>query len=479
MKLSIPTTELKNAIAGLGKVISTKANLPILSHVRLDADGKSVTLTGTDLNQVATYAIVCETPLTAPVSTLIPFDAIQTALKAAQGPVIEIETGKDAVTISYTVAGQSIGRRVETLNIADWPMLPKPAETKPVEQGFLGQVRQAMVFASSDDSRALLKSVYLDVDAKSGHKVVATDSRRLSVFPCGILPLSESAIVPASKFLGWAKLAGETRIGADKVTFTLNAGPWTYSVKLVAGTFPRYAQVIPSFGKDATLLELSPEDAELLVKALPSMPSFDNATDAVVLRLAPNAVRVCSRENAKAPEAVIRLEKSKCIGTAVSVGLDRRYFRDALVAGFRLWEVRDSTSPLVGHLSKDDAHSCHVLMPVRCVNLETEPPNAATVEAPVQAAKPIPGPTQPQETQKETPMPKKIEKPQTVTTEAPTSLDRILSAYELAKDAVRQANTALADVAQCVRDAIKEDRARRKEISDVRSGLAKLQAIRV
>ena len=76
-------------------------------------------------------------------------------------------------------------------------------------------------------------------------------------------------------------------------------------------------------------------------------------------------------------------------------------------------------------------------------------------------------------------MPKKIEVSQTVAPEAPTSLDRILSAYELAKDAVRQANTALADVAQCVRDAIKEDRARRKEVADVRAGLARLQAIRV
>ena len=76
-------------------------------------------------------------------------------------------------------------------------------------------------------------------------------------------------------------------------------------------------------------------------------------------------------------------------------------------------------------------------------------------------------------------MPKKPEAPQAATTEAPTSLDRILSAYELAKDAVRQANTALSDVAQCVRDAIKDDRARRKEIADVRAGLARLQAIRV
>ena len=60
-----------------------------------------------------------------------------------------------------------------------------------------------------------------------------------------------------------------------------------------------------------------------------------------------------------------------------------------------------------------------------------------------------------------------------------SSLDKILAAYEAAKSAVRQAQSALADVALCVRDAIREDRARSREIAEVRAGLAKLQTIRV
>lgn len=476
MKLSLPTTELKNAMAGLSKVVSTKSNLPILSHVRLDAAGKSVLLTGTDLNQVVTYEIAVAVPVSVPISLLVPLDALKDVLRTAQGDSIEIEPSKDAATISYAVAGQNIGRRLETPSIEDWPAQPSVVETKPVEPGFLAQFKQAAGFASTDDARPLLRAVYLDVDSKTGHKVVATDSRRLSVFPCGVLPLAESVIVPVARFLGWSKLEGETRIGAGKGVFTLVCGKWTFTIKLVEGRFPNYRQVIPSFGKDATLLELSPEDAELLVKTLPGMPSFDNATDAVVLRLAPNDVRVCSRENAKAPEAVIRLVKSKCIGTAISVGLDRRYFRDALLAGFRQWQVRDSTSPLVGHLSKDDANSCHVLMPVRCVNLETEPPNAAAVTAPVQAAKPAPVPVQPQP-QKEPPM-KKHEETQTAQTE-PSPLDKVLVAYEAAKSAVRQAQSALADVAVSVRDAIREQKAQSREIAEVRAGLQKLQTIRV
>jgi len=316
------------------------------------------------------------------------------------------------------------------------------------------------------------------VGAKSGHKIVATDSRRLTVLDCGHLPLSESAIIPTSRFLGWARLAGDAQIGAGKEIFTFRCGPWTFTTKTVVGQYPRWSQVIPDFGKDATTFELSNEDVELLVKALPNLPSFDNASDAVVLRLAPNAVRVCSRENAKSPEAVIRLEKSECKGSAVSIGLDRRFFRDALLAGFRQWQVRDSTSPLVGHLSGADVHSCHVLMPVRCVNVEAESPNVAAVAVPVQAAKPVPVSVQLESIHKETTPMKKPEETQTATPET-SSMDKILAAFEAARNAVREANNALVEVAASVREAIKDDRARRKEIADVRAGLAKLQAIRV
>ena len=473
MKLLIPRSQLKDAVAGLSKVVNQRASIPILAHARLDAEGNSIRLTGTDLSQVATYEIAAES-VSASTSVLIPLDALQSVLKTAQGPDIEIEPGKDAVTIVAEVAGQNIGRRVETPDIKDWPELAVPADTKPVEPGFLPSLRQALMFASSDDSRPLLKSAYLDVDAKKGHRIVATDSRRLSVFTCGILPLAESAIVPSTKFLNWSKLEGETRIGAGKGVFTLRCGPWTYTAKTVEGQYPRWSQVVPAYGGDRTLA-LSPEDAAMLIKALPSLPTCDNSGEAVVLRMEADSVRVYSRPDAKAPESAIRLESSKQTGRgAFSIGLNREFFREALQAGFRYWEMRDSTSPLLGRISKDDKGSVHVLMPIRTIDHEVQ-----RAETPVQEAKPATVPVQPQPIQKEATMPKKIDEPQAVVPEAPTSLDRILSAYELAKDAVRQANNALADVAQSVRDAIKEDRARRKEIADVRSGLAKLQAIRV
>ena len=473
MKLIIPRSELKEALAGLSKVVNLRAPVPILSSLRLDAEDQSVRLTGTSIDQTATYTITVADPMPSPVSVLVPLAELQTAMRTAQGPNILIESGKDAVTVTATVAGQGIGRRIETPGIADWPVLPDAVETKPVEPGFLAGLRQALAFASTDDNRPLLKSVLLDVDAKAGHRLVSTDSRRLTVLPCGILPLAESVIVPSCRFLNWSRLEGSAQIGAGKGVFTLRCGPWVYTTKVVEGQYPRWSQVVPSYD-DARTLELSPEDTELLIKALPSLPTYEGSLDAVVLCLEPDGARIYSRPDAKAPESAIRMEKSKHSGGgAFAIGLNREFFRDALIAGFRIWEMRDPTSPLLGRITKDDKGSVHVLMPIRTIDHEVP-----RTEAPAAEAKPTPIPVQPQP-MKEATMPKKPEQPQTVAPEAPTSLDRILSAYELAKDAVRQANTALADVAQCVREAIKDDRARRKEIADVRAGLARLQAIRV
>lgn len=471
MKLTIPRSELKEALSGLTKVVNPRANLPVLACVRLDAEGKAVRLTGTDLTQNATYGIEASIPAEAPVSVLIPIAELQAVLKTAQGPDIVIEPDKNAVTITATVAGQGIGRRIEAPDIKDWPELAAAADTKPVESCFLASLRQALTFASLDENRPLLKSAYLDVDAKTGHRIVATDSRRLSALTCGILPLAESVIVPATKFLGWSRLEGETQIGAGKDTFTLRCGPWSYAVKRTEGQYPRWSQVVPAYD-EARRLELSPEDAELLIKALPGLPAYEGGAESLVLCLKASGARVFTRPDAKGPECAIRLESSRHNGRgAFAIGLNRAYFREALQAGFRCWELRDPTSPLLGRLSKDDKGSIHVLMPIRTIDPEVQ---RAEASAPAVS---VPVPAQPHPIHKETPMPKKKEEFQPAA--EPGALDKILAAFESAKTAVRQAQTALSDLAGHVRDVVREDKSRQREIADVRIALQKLQAIKV
>ena len=469
MKLTVPRVELKEALSGLSKVVNQRAAIPVLACVRLDAEGQSVRLTGTSIDQTAVYAITVAEPVPAPIAVLIPLAELQAVLKTAQGPDIEIEPGKDAVTLTATVAGQSIGRRVETPDLKDWPDLAAAGDTQPVEPGFLASLRRALTFASTDDNRPLLKAAFLDVEVNAGHRIVATDSRRLTVLPCGILPLAESVIVPSTRFLNWTKLEGDTQIGAGKGMFTVRCGKWIFTAKTVEGQYPRWSQVVPA-GGDRTL-ELSEEDAAMLIKALPGLPTYDNSQEAVVLRMEGNAVRVFSRQDAKSPESAVRLESSRHEGKgSLSIGLNREFFREALQAGFRFWEFQDAVSPLLGRLTKDDKASTHVLMPIRTIDAEVQ-----RTEAPTPAS--TPAPIQPQ-TQKETPMPpKKHEEVQPAA--EPGALDKVLVAYEAAREAVQKAHQALADVARSVRDAIREQKAQSREIAEVRAGLAKLQTIRV
>jgi hypothetical protein len=60
-----------------------------------------------------------------------------------------------------------------------------------------------------------------------------------------------------------------------------------------------------------------------------------------------------------------------------------------------------------------------------------------------------------------------------------SALEKLQAAYDVAKTKVREASQALNDVADSIRLAAREDKQRRNEVETVRSGLQKLQSIRV
>ena len=54
--ITLPVRELKTALTGLSKIISKRASLPVLQHVRVEraADG-ATTISATDLDAFASY----------------------------------------------------------------------------------------------------------------------------------------------------------------------------------------------------------------------------------------------------------------------------------------------------------------------------------------------------------------------------------------------------------------------------------------
>jgi DNA polymerase III sliding clamp (beta) subunit (PCNA family) len=510
MKITIPRSEIKEAVAGLGRIVTPRATLPVLSCVRLDVNG-AVTVTATDLEQSARYQFTGSTA-TGTGSLVIPFQALKDLAKGNDREQIEIDTDTpESGTFINHVGSLAVRKTVYGTPLDEWPATPETPTVEPVE-GFLQTYRKLVPFASSDVTRYQLNSVYLDLNGKSDRPatMVACDGRRLTCCNSMVLPIELSTIVPLTKFLAWTGLDDEQQIGirTEKVKtkegkkttehlevrgFALKAGSWTYTCKTVDGNYPNWRQVIP----DAELckdnrITLTDDDVDALRKILPTFPGHDASTPTIKLQPGLNGVlRISGRGKDDKVDTVLDLQSGSKFDGIGAICLNREFFLDALNAGFRSFQFTNSETPIRG----DDGHGgTHVLMPMRLEEPVQPVPEAkdgagtspAEGEAP---ATPEPADesdnqgdgTQPEpettETESKTrrthTMP---EKNDTQTTESST-LDKAIQAVETARAKLREGVAALVDVADALKAAAKEGKTQASDLEKARTTLQKLQAI--
>jgi DNA polymerase-3 subunit beta len=504
MKLTIPRSEIKEAVAGLSRIVSNKTTLPILGCVRFDVNG-DVTAQATDLEQTARFTFVGSTA-TGTGSMIIPFQTMKELGKGNDKESVEFETSDDlTVTVTNHVGANAVKHPIAGTPADEWPVCPDNIETKPAS-GFLETYKRLIPFASTDATRCFLNGVFIEVAEKGEHPItmVATDGRRLSLWNTMNLPISMSVIVPATKFLAWTGLqVAEQRIGIKTAEvkegknakqirvvvkgFGLNVGPWSYDVRTLDGSYPNFRQVIPGdMPGDINRITLTDEDVAALQKILPTFPGANTNSEGIDLLAGTDGKLVIS---GRAPDdkKATTLELtggSRFEGKMPGICVNRNFLLDALGAGFRVFTTMDEMSPLK---SADGRGGIHVLMPLR---LGTEPitkvepqPEPAVGETPPPATEPpAPAPgaeagtTEPMtETEPKTrrrTMPEK----QTEPTE-PTTLDKALVAVDAARAKLREAGSALTDLTDTLKAAVKEGKAQAAEVEKARATLVKLQAI--
>ena len=501
MKMSIPRRELKEAVTGFSKIIAGKSTLPILSALRLESDGAKVVAHGTDLDQKAEYTFTGAQSDGAGVF-VTDFQNIKNLSRGADSDAVEFAaSGVDTLTVENPIAGSVVSQTLATHDPGDWPSQLVTVETAPVE-GFTDTFRRLMPFAATDETRLQLVSCFLDVSDTGEHKskMIATDGRRLTLQNSMTLPLTHSCTVPTTKFLAWPRL-GESRIGVacpgEIEWFALDAGPWRYYVRTRQGTYPNYRQVIPvEPGKN--VIRFLDADAVGLPNLLSAIPAAREGT--IVLRPGKSGELTVSGvvSGGGLASAVVLKGGSTFGGDAPCIGVNGFYLLDALKAGFREFFFEDEFSPL---LSDNGSGGKHVLMPIRVA--EAGAPASTVVQAVTEAA---------QAAEAETAVPdvaavassteKSVEQgvvetpAQTTGTQdknikhtkgesmpekknAETALEKLQAAYEVAKDKVREAGAALVELSGLIKDVAREDKARRNEVENVRSSLAKIQAIKV
>ena len=266
MKFKIVRSKFIEGLKSVQGIVAGKGSLPVLNNVRLEALGKELTLTTTDLDISIRTTVECEVEeqgvSTLPVKLL--FNSIS---KAAEG-IVEVDI--DAKERASIVAG-SAKFKLAGLPESEFPRLPEDEDTYAytIPQATLKEMlRKVLYAASQDDTRRTLKGVLMSFkDEKL--TMVATDGRRLALVENEIeFPKdAERDIILPSKTVQelMRSLNGEeeTSVKVQKSQIAFKVGSVMIYSKLIDDQYPNYKQVIPS-----ETIEKIAVDRQLLLDAL-------------------------------------------------------------------------------------------------------------------------------------------------------------------------------------------------------------------
>jgi len=480
LKLTTTRGQIKEAVTGLGKIISGKCTLPVLGHVRIHADNRGVTATGTDLEQAAMYTFD-SAEVHGAGDCIVPFTALKALTKGSAKDTVEIEAETpNSITVINHVGGHAVRQPVAGMELDEWPAISVDVSTAKADD-FVSAYRRLLPFSSVDETRYVLNGVHVDTTGKGDrpHALVATDGRRLAMLNSMKLPVDKSLIIPTSKFLASAKLSGETEIGVredDGVTwFGMTSGPWRFAVKAVDGTYPNYQQVIPA-EPGQHVITFADGDVDLLKQVLLTFPGGEEIT--IVGQ--DGHVTLYGRGPDDEQWSTLRLESTSYTGDRSFIGLNRQYLLDALAAGFREFAITDELCPV---LSRNGNGGLHVLMPCRVGDPEGESKDEQVPEN-------MPGENEteddaatPSQEPAEAIQPKrKKRRKKNVATEQKNetpALDRVQEACDTARVKVKEANQALTELSKAIRDVSREQKAKERDVEAAKAAIAKVQSLKL
>ncbi|MDQ3670233.1 MAG: DNA polymerase III subunit beta [Actinomycetota bacterium] len=251
MKVTCGSEELAQKLAVVGRGVSTRTSVHILTGILLRAEGGELSLAATDMEISLRVSLPAETGDGGAI--VVPGRLLVDIVRLLPAGEVTIEHGADEGIARLTCGPASYG--LHTYSADDFPRLPDVdgGGRFTVERGaFLDTVGKVGRSASRDESRPVLTGVLVRFEA--GKLVMAaTDSYRLSVkeTPLEGGPGQElEAIVPARALGELARIAqgassDELEIGVqeNQVVFGID-GVWL-TARRIDGQFPNYKQLIP------------------------------------------------------------------------------------------------------------------------------------------------------------------------------------------------------------------------------------------
>lgn len=372
MKFKINRDHFANGLAQVLNVVGSKATMPILSNVLIEAEKDQISLTTTNLDLGIRCRIKAEVKDTGAVT--LPVKRLAGIVRELPNVDVTLDASPNH-QVKLTSGGSTF--RIMGIGKEEFPPLPEFGEEKAysLEQGELATMLKSVAYAqSTDETRYILNGVYFNFkDAKLS--LVATDGRRLALIAKEMEVPAESAgaiILPAKTVGELTRLLdkGEKvkinfnerraafQIATDKDTSGLVDHVYLYS-KVVEGNYPNYHQVIPKETHQRIKLE-----RELFLQCVHRAALVcSEKANSVKIKLSSNLLEL----TAQSPDFG-EAHESMAIGYSgpdLQVAFNPTFLMDPLKALAKdevFFEVKDEVSP--GVFKTLESFVC-VIMPVR------------------------------------------------------------------------------------------------------------------
>ena len=371
MKVTVERASLLKSLGHVHRVVERRNTIPILANVLVRAEGSKLSFKATDLDLEITETIAAE--VSPGGSTTVPAHMFyEIVRKLPEGTQVVLEGSGDRAVLALK-AGRS-RFTLQTLPENDFPDLAAGEMTHSftVAAADLKRLIDKTQFAiSTEETRYYLNGIYLHAAGSNKAqtlRAVATEGHRLAQVE---LPLPKGAagmpgIIVPRKTVGEVQRLiedNESEIAIElsqgKIRFTI--GDVVLTSKLIDGTFPDYARVIPS-GNDKELV-VDKKEFEQAVDRVSTVSSERGR--AVKLSLSSGRL-VLSVTNPDSGSATEELEVEYA-AEPLDIGFNSRYLLDIasqIESEAAVLKLADPGSPTLIQ-DKDSKGTLYVLMPMR------------------------------------------------------------------------------------------------------------------
>lgn len=386
LDITLPRESLSKSLKTVAGVIPTRHTLPVLSCIKLEADG-ALRLTGTDLDTFLTLETDCSTADTGIV--VVNAKALADTLKTLPAKqAVRLWESKGKLNISSGALTASL----QTMAAEEYPT--GHTATYQGKQAVSGKSLRDILsltaaFASDEASRPMLNGVLLEVGkvpnasepsiravATNGHKlsmatvsqdVVADKLYQFIVRPSAVEALT-SKVVPEVVTLEWDG-------GKSEHLTTLRA--WGHgfclSTLLIDGPYPHYIQVIPTTGmgkghNDKTAVVNTAALAGVVSRMLPAL----KASSSKRVKLDWNGACVVSVKVPDVGEVSEELP-AKFTGDPLTIGFNAQYLSQILkhVSSEKTrftFSTPERAATIAPIMANSEVEQLLVLMPLRLVD---------------------------------------------------------------------------------------------------------------